>query len=179
MAVSVSTKKKKLGHCSLAHHILPVGLKGRNGRWIKAKLVIVAVIYRQDFFSLVKIVLEFFFFFFRWVSMSLIFHLRVQLCVQKASRLISFLPFTLHLIINSPHPDNAVENKSTIFQHWCSLPIPSPSEGRAGALAVCCFYLMRSYFHVIFSVFNWCPCLCCCPVHHWEDAFSKQALILL
>lgn len=174
--IAVSRTLKNLGHCSLAHHILPVGLKGRNGRWIKAKLVIIAIIYWQDFFFLVKIVVEFFF---RWVSVPLIFHLCVQLCVQKASRLISFLPFTLHLIINSPHIDNAVENKSTIFQHWCSLPIPSPSEGRAVALAVCCFYLMRSFFYVIFFLFNWCPCLCCCPLHHWEDAFSKQALILL
>lgn len=88
----------------------------------------------------------FLFFFFRWVSIAIIFHLCVQLCVQKASRLISFLPFTLQLIINSPHTDNAVENKSTIFHRWCSLPTRSPLDGRA----VCCFYLMCCYFGILF-----------------------------
>ena len=121
------------------------------------------------------------------------FHLHSPLCVQEASRLISFpLPFTLHLIINSLYLHNAMETKSTLCisaptpprlppTPRCppSLPQPPPTSlftpllthdpsvpvsaeqragGAAAARAVCCFYLMCFYFHVIFSQIGRASC---------------------
>lgn len=71
---------------------------------IKAKLV-TAVIYLQDF----EIVLEIFFF---SASLRVSSFIRVCSCVQKASRLISFLPPRVASHHNPPpHLNNAVENK--------------------------------------------------------------------